>query len=69
MMHIKEKQKVEAIFKNFRVGVGLFSFQNRGERESFIFPAFSLVRVNRKDNLKEFETTIKMAPSIRRILE
>jgi hypothetical protein len=35
---------------------------SKGERESFIFPAFSLVRVSRKETLKEFETAIKMAP-------
>ena len=35
-----------------------------GERESFIFPAFSLVRASRKDTLNEFEIAIKMAPPV-----
>jgi hypothetical protein len=45
------------------MGAGESHCQSRtGEREIFIFPAFSLVRVSRKDTLKEFETAIKMAP-------
>jgi hypothetical protein len=45
------------------VGVGGFSSHSRiGVREIFIFPAFSLVRVSRKDTLNEFETAIKMPP-------
>ena len=34
-------------------------------REIFIFPAFSLVRISRKDTLKELETAIKIPPGIR----
>lgn len=42
--------------------VGRSYYQSRiGERESFIFSAFFLVRTSRKDTLKEFETAIKMA--------
>jgi len=46
-MYIKENQKVKSIIE---------------EREIFIFPAFFLVRVSRKETLKEFETAINMAP-------
>jgi len=43
---------------------GLRPQSRTGEREIFIFPAFSLVRTSRKDALKEFETAIKMALQI-----
>ncbi len=43
--------------------MGGFHRQSRiGEKGIFIFPAFFLVRVSRKDTLNEFETAIKMAP-------
>jgi len=61
----KDLRQLE-LFKKFFllwVGVGGSHCQSRiGERESFIFPAFSLVRVSRKETLKEFETAINMAP-------
>ena len=57
-----------SIFKKFflfGVGVGGLHCQSRiGKRESFTFPAFFFVRTSRKDTLKRFETTTKMAPRV-----
>jgi len=45
--------------------MGGLHYQSRiGKRDSFIFPAFSLVWVSQKNTLKEFETAIKMAPNL-----
>jgi hypothetical protein len=50
VIYIKEKQKVKSIFKKFLLfgkSVDRLYYQSKtGKRESFIFPAFSLVRIN-----------------------
>jgi hypothetical protein len=64
----KENKKSSSFFKKFflfRSGAGGLHCQSRiGKKESFIFPAFSLVRTSRKETLKEFEIDIKMAPRV-----
>ena len=44
--------------------VNPYHFSKIGLKEIFILPALSLVRTREKATLKEFETDIKMAPSI-----
>jgi len=42
----------------------LYHQSRTGKRESFIFPAFSPVRVSRKDSLKEFGMAIRVVTDI-----
>ena len=65
----KEKQKNSISFsKNFPLfmmsATGLYHQSRIRKRESFIFPAFSLVRVSRKDSLKEFGMAIRVVTDI-----
>jgi len=60
----QRKAKSQVHFKKFFFSKsgGLHFQPKKGKGKSFIFPAFSLVRVSRKETLKEFETAIKIAP-------